>query len=309
MITTVTLNPAVDKTILIENFQLGRVNRIEEGRQDPGGKGINVSKVVASLGHKTLATGLIGGRNGQWINEALLKRGIETDFVWVEQETRTNIKIVDLVSNQYTDINDRGYEVEHNSLEHLFEKITYWARLSKVMVLSGSLPEGVSEDIYQKLIEISEKNGCKTILDTAGSALINGIKAGPHMIKPNIHELESSLKVQIKNQKDILQCAKHFLKKGVKLVVVSLGEKGALLVSEDLILEAEAIPTRVKGTVGAGDSMVGAFAVGLMEGYSMEEMLKLAIAAATVSVKEGKLYHDVYEINRLKETVIINKIN
>lgn len=309
MITTVTLNPAIDKTIFIKGFEAGKVNRIEESKLDSGGKGINVSKVLATLGAKTLATGFLGGESGRRIHESLISLGIETDFTWVNQETRTNIKIVDLLNNQNTDINDRGKIVDPEAIDDLLQRINKWAKLSKVMVFAGSLPEGMDVGIYQEMIKIAEENGCKTILDTEGESLMRGIKSSPFMIKPNIHELESSLNVNIKGKSDVIQHARYFLDQGVKLIVVSLGEEGALLISEEMNLEAIAIPTEIRSTVGAGDSMVAAFALGLMKGYSMEETLRLAIATATIRVREGNVLNKFEEIQQLKATVKINKID
>lgn len=309
MITTVTLNPAVDRTILIHDFQPGKVNRIEASHQDAGGKGINVSKVVTSLGGKTLATGLLGGKNGQWIHEALLSHGIATDFIWIEGETRTNIKIVDLSSNENTDINDRGSQVPPETLGILLDKVKELAKVSSVMVFSGSLPQGLPLDTYGQMIQIAKEAQCRTILDAEGEALLQGIEAAPYMIKPNIHELEHTFQVTIRDQQDVIRCGKQLIDKGVQLVVVSLGEEGALLISETEILAAQALPSEIKSTVGAGDSMVGAFALGFHHGLPLEATFQLAIGAATACIRRGTVFNDPEEILQLQKNVRIHKIN
>ncbi|SNS98070.1 fructose-1-phosphate kinase [Anaerovirgula multivorans] len=308
MITTVTLNPAVDKTLEIHGFKPGVVNRIQDSRVEAGGKGINVSKVVKSLGANTLTTGFVGGESGKWINQCLEDEGIQTDFVWINQETRTNIKIVDTEAGIITDINDRGKRIEEVYLRELYYKIKQWAKISKVMVFAGSIPEGLPNTIYNDLIQIARNQGCKTILDAEGDRLLQGIDAKPYMIKPNIHELQSSLKVKINDEKDVIYYCKSFINKGINFVVVSMGDKGALLVSDNQVLKAEVIPVEVKSTVGAGDSMVGAFSYGIMKNYQLKETFKLAVAAATLSVSKGTTLHQIHEIEEFKEQVEIKTL-
>ncbi|AOY76570.1 1-phosphofructokinase [Clostridium formicaceticum] len=308
MITTVTLNPAVDKTIEIHGFKPGTVNRILGTRIEAGGKGINVSKVLKSLGASTLSTGFAGGESGRWINQWLKDKGIETDFVWVDQETRTNIKIIDTETSIITDINDKGKRIEKIYLKGLYDLVEKWAEKSKVMVFAGSIPDGLSNSIYTHLIEIASNKGCKTILDTEGEQLLQGIYAKPYMIKPNIDELESSLKVKINNENDIINHCEGFIEKGIQFVVVSMGAEGAVFVSKKNVLRAESVPVEVKSTVGAGDSMVAAFAYGMMKDYPLEETFKLAVAAATLSVKKGTTLHAIHEIENFKEKVNVKKL-
>ncbi|AKL94835.1 1-phosphofructokinase FruK [Clostridium aceticum] len=308
MITTVTLNPAVDKTIEIHGFKPGAVNRIAGTRIEAGGKGINVSKVLKSLGADTLSTGFVGGENGKWINQCLKNEGIETDFVWIDQETRTNIKIVDTKTSIITDINDRGKPIEAVYLEDLYGQVEKWAEKSEVMVFAGSIPDGLTNTIYTDLIEVARRKGCKTILDAEGEQLLQGIGAKPYMIKPNIDELENALKVKINNEDDLITYCKDFIQKGIHIVVVSMGEEGALLVSNKHVLRAEKVSVEVKSTVGAGDSMVAAFAYGMMKDYSLEETFKLAVAAATLSVKKGTTLHQIHEIEGFKEKVRMRKL-
>lgn len=303
MITTVTLNAAVDRTIEIENFMLGQVNRMQRSYIEAGGKGINVSKVVKSLGGDTLALGFVGGETGKWIEGRLKEMAIKTDFVWVDRETRTNIKIIDRSRRQITDINDQGGEIEKVWLEALCQKIRFWAEYSKVMVFSGSLPPNTPPDIYRQLISIAQEKGCKIILDTDGPSLLEGIKACPYMVKPNIHELADTFGVSFKDEDEVIKCCSNFLAQGIALVVVSMGSKGALMVTKDQAIKAEALEVAVQNTVGAGDAMVGAFAYGIHEGYSLEETFTLASAAAAVSVSHGTTFQFANVIQDYQERI------
>ncbi|MFZ5965563.1 MAG: 1-phosphofructokinase [Bacillota bacterium] len=296
MITTVTLNAAVDKTIEIDNFTPGQVNRIMKTEMKAGGKGINVSKVVKSLGGDTLCTGFLGGETGAWINSRLKAMNIASDFVWTDKETRTNIKIIDTYTRQITDINDQGEEINAVYVQQLSQKIEEAAEKSSVMVFSGSLPQNISHDIYKDFVAIAKNKGCKTIVDANGPALIEAIKGIPYMIKPNIHELEDTFHVKINNEEEIAYQCKRLLDQGIGMVVVSMGAEGVVLATETKIWKAEAIPVTVKNTVGAGDTMVAAFAYGIHCGLGIEETLRLAVAASALTVNNGSILHDKAEV-------------
>lgn len=308
MIATITLNAAIDKTIEIDSFIPGSVNRVIKSYMEPGGKGINVSKVVKALGGSTIALGFVGGNAGKWINESLSDLEIQTDFVLINQETRTNIKIIDTAKKQITDINDQGKEVEEIWIERLYDKVRFWAEASKVMVFSGSLPQNISFDIYQKLIQVAKEKGCKTILDADGDALLCGAKATPYMVKPNIHELENTFGVKLKNEQDIIKCCRYFLEQGVERVVISMGAEGALMITRAGAWRAEKINVVVKNTVGAGDSMVGAFAYGIDKEYTPVDSLKLAVATATIHVEQGTVFDQYPLIEQYKKKVKISKV-
>lgn len=308
MITTVTLNAAIDKTIEIENFTLGQVNRIIKTELKAGGKGINVSKVVKSLGEETLCTGFLGGQTGKWINSRLKTLNIASDFIWIDKDTRTNIKIIDTKTREITDINDQGEEIDDIYIQKLSQRIEEAAALSSVMVFSGSLPQNIPNDIYRHFIEIAKKKGCKTITDTNGPALIEAVKAVPYMLKPNIHELEDTYGVKIRDEQELMEHCKKLLNQGIELVVVSMGADGVILASEKKILKADVIPVTVKNTVGAGDTMVAVFAYGIHKGMELEETLRLSVAAAARTVGNGSIIHSLEEIKELAPKVQIRTI-
>lgn len=285
MIITVTLNPAVDKTVEIDNLRLNSVNRVTSVRLDAGGKGINVSKVVWRLGGKSKALGFLGGRAGTFIKEYLDERTIENDFVMVEGETRTNLKIVDPVHGTNTDINEIGPDITAANSSQINDQIIGALTEKTIIVLSGSVPPNMGKDIYQKWIGLAKEKGAKTILDADGEMFRLGIEAGPYLIKPNIHELEQFLDRKITTVNEVAEASRFLMKKhGIEVVVVSMGEKGALFLNKQVTILAQGLVVDVKSTVGAGDSMVAALAYALDNDYTFEKSVTLAVAAGTANV-------------------------
>ncbi|MDT8718587.1 1-phosphofructokinase [Clostridium sp. 19966] len=304
MILTVTLNPAVDKTIKISDLKIGEVNRIDFSRVDAGGKGINVSKTIKQLGGKSTALGFIGGSNGEFIREHLDSSEIENDFVRIPGETRLNTKIVDIVNNTYTDINENGPQISKEELTKIREKISSYMKDGNLIVLSGSLPKGINEDFYKEIILEANEKKCRVILDVDGKKFTEAIKAGPYLIKPNIHELEKAFQVSIESEQELIDVAKEILEYGVEYVVVSRGHEGSIMISKDKVIKAKGIKVKVGSTVGAGDSMVGALALSIEQGQSMEEALRLAAATGTANVTtEGTQSPDISLINKYLEQI------
>ena len=284
MIFTLTLNPAMDKTVVIENFTPGAVNRIKSLRVDVGGKGINVSKCLKSLGCESTAAAFWGGAAGQRGIDFLRKNGIGSLAVTVPEDTRTNLKIIDPIRHENTDINEPGPTISEENLAELTEKLDAAIAPGDILILSGSIPKGCPSSIYRDLIERYQGKGAKVYLDADGENFRLGITAAPTLIKPNIDELNRHLGAELKDVPEIAAAAKEFLKLGIEEVVVSLGGDGALLVKEGLCLKAEGLKVPVQSTVGAGDSMVAALACGAEKGLSDEQQLKLAIAISAASV-------------------------
>lgn len=284
MIKTVTMNPAIDKTVDIDNFRLGSVNRISSIRLDAGGKGINVSKTIKALGGSSLATGILAGRNGEYIKSYLNHLSIDNDFIFVKGETRTNLKVVDKLNHTNTDINEPGSDVSAEDLSLLEKKIFCGLDSDSIIVLSGSVPSNVSGGIYKEWTERAQKCGAKVLLDSDGELLREGIKASPYIVKPNISELERLFSRTLDNMDKIVEAAKNLLEAGVKIVVVSLGAEGAIFVEKSKVIHAEGIAVEVRSTVGAGDAMVAALALALQRGYSLEKAVTLSIAAGAANV-------------------------
>ena len=196
MIYTVTLNPALDKTVEIPSLTVDSVNRITTMRTDPGGKGINVSKVIDKLGKKSIATGILGGDTGNAIQSALQAMGLETSFRFVKGETRTNLKVIDPVNHTNTDINEPGVTVSEEILNGVLQDLLTKVKTEDLVVISGSLPKGSPKDTYYTWVKACKEAGAKVILDADGDLLAAGIKASPYLIKPNNHELSGCLPVK-----------------------------------------------------------------------------------------------------------------
>ncbi|SKA94120.1 fructose-1-phosphate kinase [Caloramator quimbayensis] len=309
MIKTVTLNPAVDKTVEIDNFKVDSVNRIKSMRLDAGGKGINVSKVIKVLGGHSIATGFLAGRNGNFIKEYLDGYDIDNDFLFVKGETRTNLKVVDKLNGTNTDINETGSEINSDDLIKLEDKIFQDMSEGAILVLAGSVPMNVQKDVYRRWIERAKNIKAKVLLDADGELLKEGIKAGPYLIKPNIHELEKLLDKKLSSINDVTIAARELLGFGIEVVVVSLGEDGALFVTRDKAIKAKGISVEIKSTVGAGDSMVASLAFALKRGYSLEKAAALSVAAATANVaSEGTQPPKIEEILKYEKMVEINDL-
>lgn len=284
MIKTVTLNPAVDKTVEISDFRVGAVNRVSSVRIDAGGKGINVSKIIKTLNGKSIALGIIAGNNGKYIKGYMDSLDIENDFVFAEGETRTNLKVVDNKLHTNTDINEPGIYVKGEEINSLENKIFNGMDKNTILVLSGSIPPGVPVDIYRRWIERAREAGARTMLDADGELLREGIKARPYLIKPNIYELEGLLKRSLNSVEAIVDAAESILDEGIEMVVVSMGADGAVFVNNDGAVHAEGIKVRAVSTVGAGDSMVAALAFALDNNYSFKEAVELSAGAGTAGV-------------------------
>lgn len=302
MIITLTMNPAIDKTVTIDAFGVDKVNRIGKSRLDAAGKGINVSKVVRELGGRTKTIAFLGGASGDFIKAALEKERITLLDVKVDGETRTNIKIVDPSNNTYTDINDSGSMVGPEQLQVFEKKLMNYVTSQSVVVFTGSVPPGISKDIYKKYIERVQSIGATAVLDADGDLLRHGILAGPKIIKPNIHELENFAGRELKTIDEMIEIAKTFINHGTELVALSLGADGALFIRSDKVIKAKGLNVDVKGTVGAGDAMLGAICYGVHKDLPFEEIVRLAIGASAAKVcMEGtqppSLSH-VYELSR-----------
>lgn len=284
MIKTVTLNPAVDKTVEIDEFRLGAVNRISAVRLDAGGKGINVSKTIRSLDGSSLATGILAGGAGEYIKGYLDRMGIDNDFVLINGETRTNVKVVDRVNRTNTDINEPGPAVMAEDLIALEEKVFKGMDRESILVLSGSIPSNVSQDIYRDWTERTKHLGARVLLDADGELLREGIEAGPFLVKPNINELERLFGTKLDTIDKLAEASRKLIGAGVSIAVVSLGAGGALFAEGDKVIHAPGLTVKVKSTVGAGDAMVAALALAMERGYQLEKAVTLSMAAGAANV-------------------------
>lgn len=285
MIYTVTLNPALDKTVEIPSLTVDAVNRITTMRTDPGGKGINVSKVIQKLGGKSVASGILGGDTGRVILASLEAMELTTWFHFVEGETRTNMKIIDPVNHTNTDINEPGVTVSEEILSSLLKELLKKVSQGDIVVISGSMPKGSPKETYYLWTKAFREKGAKVILDADGELLKAGLKASPYLIKPNDHELSQLVGRTLETPEELEQVAKDLMKEyGIEKIVVSMGSAGALYVTKEKTLYAEGLKVPVGSTVGAGDSVVGALAVAEESGMSLEETVRLSTATGAANV-------------------------
>jgi 1-phosphofructokinase len=309
MILTVTLNPAVDKTAVIQNFQAGAVNRISELRIDAGGKGVNVSKVLASLGVDNVATGICGGATGQFILDALQKLGVRTEFISSAEETRTNLKIADPFGGT-TDINEPGTLVTEEQLQLFTNKLAALSMPGDLVVFAGSLPPGAPTDYYAKLIAQCKANGVRTLVDTSGAALWQAAQAVPYILKPNLEELRQLTGTQVSTEGEILDLCHQLLKRGTEMIAVTLGSKGAIFVTRrGGAIAADALPVTVRSTVGSGDAFAAAMSACVQRGADEEETLAYAMAAGAVNaMTSGTAMPDGAQIRLMANQVQLRRI-
>lgn len=284
MIVTVTMNPAIDKTIELGDFEVGNLNRIKTSVLDVGGKGINVSKTINAIGGKSIATGFVGGNAGKIVASTLQELGITTDFVEVDGETRTNTKVYS-TNFPVTELNEKGPEITQEQLDQLVEKLKGYAKQSALFVLAGSIPQGVPVDIYKTLIEIVHENGGKVILDADGELFKASLQAKPDVIKPNRDELASYANITTKiTNRQLVEIANEFLDFGIDTVVVSMGKEGAAYFNRRNSLKADPIDVEVFSTVGAGDALVAGLAYSIDNEYDFREMIALSMATSAGAV-------------------------
>ena len=283
MIITVTMNPAIDKTVELNCFNHGGLNRINRVTIDAGGKGINVSKTICSLGGTSVATGFLGGATGKQILKQLEGMGISTDFVEVETETRVNTKIIE-TSGIVTELNEKGAAVSNEAMQSLLIKLDEYLNKEAILILSGSIPSGVANTIYKQLTEYAHEKGAKVFVDADGELFSESLKAKPDIIKPNKVELEKYVGHNFACAEDVVSAGRKLMEQGVKNVIISLGEEGAYFIDERHTLYSPGLTVKAHSTVGAGDAMVAAFAYGMDQGFELEACAKLAIATSAGAV-------------------------
>jgi tagatose 6-phosphate kinase len=283
MILTVTLNPTVDKSYYVDKLLPGEVNRIREFTETPGGKGIQVAKVANLLGQQVRATGFLGGRTGNYINSFLENAGIETSFVAVDDETRTCVNVNDASTGRQTELLEPGAKITQEKQQEFLKHYEELLKDCDIVAISGSVPAGIDENYYPQLIALAKQTGKKVVLDTSGSLLRAGIKALPHIIKPNRDEIMELIGREIKTKEEVIAAASEIRAGGIETVIVSLGKDGAIFVTGDGVYQGVTPSIKIVNTVACGDSLVAGFATGFCRGMSMTDTIKLAMAVSTAN--------------------------
>lgn len=310
MIVTVTLNASIDKAYRLSSpLMHGSVMRVSECIDNAGGKGLNAARAVATCGEEVLATGIVGGYNGQLLCSLLDADGIPHDFAHAEQETRCCVNVLEPDGNS-TEFLEPGRAVNDQELLQAHDKVLELAQKADVVTLDGSLPAGVPVDYYATLVRDIRALGTPVILDTSGERLARAIDAKPTMIKPNADEIGQILGRTISSIDEVVTAACELNRRGIKQVVVSLGKDGAVMAADDGVFRGRAPEIKVVNPVGAGDTMVGAFAVAMARGLEPAEQLRFAMACASancLSPSTGHFEMDVAE--RLLASTSVERIS
>ncbi|MGB8455984.1 MAG: 1-phosphofructokinase [Anaerocolumna sp.] len=284
MIITVTMNPAIDKTVELEQLERGSLNRLKNVIMDVGGKGINVSKTIKELGGETIATGFLGGSGGILIERVLKEQGIKSEFVEIKNEVRTNMKVLE-ANGFITELNEPGPVVSIEELGQLTQKLVCYAKEDTLFVMAGSISNGIDKTVYQDLILKVKEKGAKVFLDADGELFIHSLEAGPDYIKPNRAELEEYFHMDYRaDEKELVKMGNKLLDKGIKMAAISLGQMGALFLTRDKAIKCPGLKVAAHSTVGAGDAMVAALAYGIDQGLSFEECAKIGLASSAGAV-------------------------
>ena len=281
MLYTVTLNPALDYILQVDDFGIGKINRTKTEKILPGGKGLNVSIVLKNLEIDTVAIGFIAGFTGDELRKQMEQKGVKTEFIKVQNGiTRINVKIS---SNQETALNGIGPDIDEKDIEELLQKINEITS-DDLVILSGNIPKSIPKNIYQIICDILEKNNVTFVVDATRELLQDVLKYKPFLIKPNKEELEETFKVKITTKDELVTYAKKLQDMGAQNVLISLGGDGAMLLNkEDKVYYSKAPKGKVINTVGAGDSMVAGFLAGYKKTKDYEQAFKMGIATGSAS--------------------------
>jgi len=281
LIYTVTLNPALDRTLYVESLSPGQTTRIRHEERYAGGKGIDVSRALREMGSDNVALGLVGGFGGKELEGRLLLAGVACRFTHIANETRTNIIIQDEPSGAETALLARGPEVQPSELMDFLDVLEKSPDMS-LLVISGSLPPGLTPEVYSRMITIGNERGARVVLDTAGDALRQSIRARPAVIKPNRFELADLAGKALPDVRAISEYSTSLLD-WVETVLVSMGPEGIVMVTRHQILHARPPKVAVKSSVGAGDCAVAGFVHGLAIGETAAEALRRGVAAGSAA--------------------------
>jgi 1-phosphofructokinase family hexose kinase len=308
MILTVTLNAAIDRTLAVPNFHVGRRHRAVEQTAIAGGKGVNVARALKSLGRPVLATGTAGGGTGQRIIELLDDEGITNDFVRITEESRMSTAVIDPTDGVTTEVNERGPALSNAERERVVERILYLAQGAQIVVLCGSLPRGVPVELYGQLVDELKRLGGTTVLDTEGEPLRVGTRSGPALVTPNVTEAEELVGHEFADDEDRLNGVREIVALGARDAIITY-ESGCVALlggdsAERLAYRVSVEPREPLSPIGAGDAFLAGYVAGLYEHRSAEQCLRLATACGAESVRHvGAGVIDPREVERLMPEV------
>ncbi|MBP3041238.1 1-phosphofructokinase [Bacillaceae bacterium Marseille-Q3522] len=279
MIYTLTLNPSVDYIVELPQLSLGGLNRTVKEAKFPGGKGINVSRVLKRIGVTSSAIGFIGGFTGKYVKDFLHGENIDSNFVEVSEDTRINIK---LKTDKETEVNAKGPQISAADFQELKNRIAALTG-EDLLVLAGSIPTTMPETTYEELVRICAENGTRFVVDAEGDLLRKVLPYKPFFIKPNHHELGGLFKVKISSCEQAIPYARKLLQLGAENVLVSLAGNGAVFVNKEMVLTATVPKGEVQSSVGAGDSMVAGFLAKYVETNQFADAFRYGVASGSAT--------------------------
>lgn len=314
MIAAVCMNPCFDRTVEVDGIRVGEVNRVRASRTDVGGKGVNVARAAARLGLEAVCIGVMGRENAEGFTRLMDEENMRHSFMKVAGSVRTNVKVVSRDGQPVTEINESGAPMCEEDVERFCRMALSAAQGSAWCILTGSVPPGCPKGIYGELIERLGSKRC--ILDADGEALVEGCKAKPFLIKPNLSELQGIVGAPMNDLGDVIEGARRFLDMGVENVVVSMGNEGAVLVVADKsdrmgfqTYFAPTVEVEVKSTVGAGDAMVSGLLYGLEKTGNIRDAFRYGVAAGTASVMtEGTQLIRVADFEAVLDQVLVQEV-
>ena len=294
MITTVTLNPALDKLMQIDHIEIGETNRAELLSASAAGKGIDVAKVLRDFNHEVSATGFLGGMVAPIFRQCFEEEKIHDHFVSIAGTTRTNIQLFD-TKGKRTELLEKGPKVDAHELNQLLQKVEKLAKQSTVIAICGSAPQGVDKAYFTKLIQVAKANCDQVIVDTSGPLLKVAIEEKAKLIKPNKDEMLELMNQKTATDEQMIEYAQTICKQGITYVLVSLGKEGAMLVSEHGVWKGKAPEVEVKSTLGCGDTVVASMCLSLTEGDEPSTMLQKAIALSSANALTFETAHVIQQ--------------
>ena len=282
-ILTVTLNPAIDKTVKVENFKFGQDSYEDAIFLSAGGKGLNVSRVLKRLGIESIATGFVGGASGDYIKKQLNKEKIKHDFCHIKKDTRTSLTVIDSYSKKITRLLERGPLVRNIDCQRFKKKYISLIKKCDYVIFSGKSIPGAPGSFYAQLISQAKKRNKFTVLDTSGMPYKLGLKQKPFMVKPNLKEAEFLIDNRLDSLKKIKQAVCLFHRRGIKIVAITLGSKGAVISDANEILFAVPPKIKQKNPVGCGDAFIGGFIALYGRDKNLLQAARMAVACAAAN--------------------------
>lgn len=303
MIYTCTITPSIDYTTYLPEFKTGKLNRSDEVYFYPGGKGINVSRVLKRLEVDNTAIAFAGGFTGTYIEQFLINEGIKTDFIPTDEITRINVKIKSTVE---TELNGPGPTLLDEHLQLLLKKVRQM-KAGDWFVLAGRLTDSIPTSFFEEIAIYCQTNGIHFVLDTSGPALKELVRLKPLLIKPNVEELAELFETEITSTQEAVKYARNLVEQGVEHVIVSMGGEGALLVTKDLIIKASVPTKQVVNTVGSGDSLVSGFIASYMTEQDAAKAFRYGVASGSATAFRSDLC-ERDDVEALLDQVLLNPL-